>query len=445
MRRMLVLLLCLAVLAPAAGAAQPPDTALFSRARALLQDGHAEQAWRLLSPLEPQHAGDVEFDYLLGIAALESARPNRATFILERVVAMHPGHMAARLEMARAYFALGDYERSAREFNLIQESAASPESRALARSYLARMPGRSQGSAVEQRLSGYLELTVGRDTNVSAASAQGGVLLPGLGAEFLADPLSRRRPDDFSAIGANVEYSHPLGSGLALVGSADLRQRWNSEMDEFDTGVADLQLALLQPLDHRDRLQYSVRHHDFHLDNHRYRETQTLTAQWARSLTARERVGLSAEVYRIRYHRDDARPGGSNLLAIGATATHLLHERTRTWVVVGLHLGHDNAVAGRADGDRQLHGFSVSGQRRLVTGVEGFARYSLLRSQYAQQNPDFDITRRDRQHDAAIGLSWQMTKAWSLRPQVLHTRNRSNLPLNAYSRTETAVSVMRVF
>ena len=49
------------------------------------------------------------------------------------------------------------------------------------------------------------------------------------------------------------------------------------------------------------------------------------------------------------------------------------------------------------------------------------------------------------QHDAAIGVSWQIAKLWSVRPQIVRTRNSSNLPLNEYRRSETSLSLMRAF
>src|SRR5688572_20406570 len=123
-------LLCIVLGAHAGtGLSQALDNPVLGKAEALLRAGKAGDAWQLLSPLEAQHAGQPDFDYLLGIAALESARPNRATFILERVITVNPGHLAARLEMARAYFALGDFERAEREFNLILKASPPAETR----------------------------------------------------------------------------------------------------------------------------------------------------------------------------------------------------------------------------------------------------------------------------------------------------------------------------
>src|SRR5687768_16113255 len=132
MRWIAAVVLCV-LLGVRAGLALPQalDHPALGEAEALVRAGKAEQAWALLAPLEREHAGRPDFDYLLGLAALESGRPNRATFVLERVITVNPGHLAARLEMARAYFALNDFERAEREFGFILQSAPPAEIRSL--------------------------------------------------------------------------------------------------------------------------------------------------------------------------------------------------------------------------------------------------------------------------------------------------------------------------
>jgi outer membrane protein len=405
--------------------------------------GKAQEAWELLAPLERQYAGQPDFDYLLGVAALESGRPNRATFIFERVITVNPGHLAVRLEMARAYFALGDFERAEREFNVILNSRPPAGITSLSQAYLARM--RHASAPARADLRGYAEATLGRDTNVSAAASQSSVFIPSLGADFVPDPVSQRRPDDFLALGAGIEYRHALRANLGVVVAADVRQRWHSDMDRFDTRMGELEAVLIHRVDERDSLQYSMRHNHFELDNARYRVTQSLGAEWSRSLSPRTRIAASGQGHRIRYWTDDARASSSDLVAASLSATWVLQPSTLTTAAGAVYLGSDTAVAGRADGDRRILGLSLGLQRLLVPRVEGYVRVSALGSRYATQNPDFGVTRRDRQFDAALGIGWELADGWLLRPQVARTFNHSNLPLNEYGRTETSITLRRVW
>lgn len=117
----IVLGLALAVLSVSALA----DLAL-DRAKQLLQQKQPEQAYELLLPLEAQRAGDPEFDYLLGIAALDSGHRERAIFALERVLAVQPNNALARAEIARAYLAVGEKDTARREFEAVKREPIPP-------------------------------------------------------------------------------------------------------------------------------------------------------------------------------------------------------------------------------------------------------------------------------------------------------------------------------
>ena len=444
MRWIAAVTLCLALAVRAGPSlAQELDLAVLSQAEELVRVGDAEQAWTLLAPLERQFAGRLDFDYMLGVAALESGRPNRATFVFERVLTVNPGHLAARLEMARAYFALRDFERAEREFNVILSSAPPQEIATLSRLYLSRM--REAHPARGAVLSGYAEVTVGRDSNANAAAALSSVFVPGLGNEVALDASLMPRPDDFVSLGAGLEYTHALSANVGLTGSADVRQRWYSEADTFDSRGAELHAALVHRLAEASSIQYSARLSEYDLDNASYRDTASLVAQWNRRLSLRTRIALGGEAHRIRYRTEETRASSSDLYAASAGVTYLLQPATLTVATASLYLGNDQAVAERSDGNRRLLGASFGVQRRLMERAEVYVRLSVLDSDYQMPNTDFGVTRRDRQYDAVLGLGWEFANGWLLRPQVLHTTHNSNIPLNEYRRTETSITLRRAW
>ncbi|HUG75910.1 MAG TPA: tetratricopeptide repeat protein, partial [Burkholderiales bacterium] len=103
---------------------------LTDRARRLLQERQAQQAYQLLLPQESARAGDPEFDYLLGIAALDAGEPERAVFALERVLAVQPANHVARAEIARAYLALGERDTARREFETVRAQSIPADAKA---------------------------------------------------------------------------------------------------------------------------------------------------------------------------------------------------------------------------------------------------------------------------------------------------------------------------
>ena len=112
-----------AALALQAGVAVADE--VTDKAKALLGANKGGEAYQLLEPLESARAGEVEFDFLLGISALEIGQNTRAVFALERVLAMEPGNARARAEIARAYLALGETKTAAQEFETVQRDGSS--------------------------------------------------------------------------------------------------------------------------------------------------------------------------------------------------------------------------------------------------------------------------------------------------------------------------------
>src|ERR1035437_9210718 len=85
---------------------------LLTEAEALIQGAKPIEAYALLDPKDFEYSGNSRFDYLLGISALDSGHPDKATLAFERVLAVDPNFAGARLDMARAYFHLGDLARA---------------------------------------------------------------------------------------------------------------------------------------------------------------------------------------------------------------------------------------------------------------------------------------------------------------------------------------------
>ena len=64
---------------------------LLSDAEDILARDLSQRAYDLLSPKEPRLAGNPLYDYLLGIAALDSGKVSEAIFALRRALSVEPG------------------------------------------------------------------------------------------------------------------------------------------------------------------------------------------------------------------------------------------------------------------------------------------------------------------------------------------------------------------
>ena len=145
-------LICLLLLLGASVVAQTSPN--LAQAERLVRSGQFKQAYALLQPEQFVQSGNPDFDYIFGLAALESSESGVATLAFERVLALEPNHGAARLDMGRAYFALGDMARARREFDFALALNPPPAAVAMMERYRAEM-GANQAPPTTRR-SGYV-------------------------------------------------------------------------------------------------------------------------------------------------------------------------------------------------------------------------------------------------------------------------------------------------
>lgn len=430
------------LLAPVSGLAQSPRVEPdLGLAEQLVRQGKAEEAWKLLSPHEFDLAGREDFDYLLGVAALESGRADLATLVFERVLAVNPSHAAARLDMGRAYFTLGDLERARTEFNSVLRFDPPPAARATVERYLGVIEERTTRGRV--KVTAYVEGTMGTDGNINGATSQSALFIPLFGANFNLASTSVRSRDEYLSLGGGLEISAPVGdSGFGVFAGGDLRQRSHFRLDWFDSNASDLRLGVSYTRE-RHMLRISTARNDYDLDGNSYRKTTGQQADYRYVLDPRTQLAAFMQGSAIRYVQAAARSNGSNLFLYGAGIARTLDESSRSVVVGSAFRGDDVATDGRSDGDRRLWGLRVGYQRGLAPRADWFMSAALQKSTYSLTNVLFSTVRKDWQYDLSGGVNWQFQRDWALRPQVSYTRNDSTLGLNDYDRYEFAVTLRR--
>src|SRR3954469_8746323 len=95
----------------AAGAYAAPADDLKS----LVEQGKSKEAYELGSQ-HPEQLGNPDFDFFFGMAATDAGHAGEGVLALERYLVRFPDVPAARVELARAYFVLGEDARAREEF-----------------------------------------------------------------------------------------------------------------------------------------------------------------------------------------------------------------------------------------------------------------------------------------------------------------------------------------
>lgn len=420
------------------GAALAQDPVNLEQAESLLNQGKGKEALQLLQPQEAEQAGNPRFDYLLGTALLESGDAARATLALERTLQSSPNHAGARLEMGRAYFALGDYARAQTEFETLLQLNPPQAARETIEAYLKEIDKRKRAS--QTRVSGYLESAIGRDTNINYATSKSTVYVPIFNSDLTLTEDSIAKADNMGVIAAGAELNHAATENLGLFLGVDAKYRDFIHQKSSNFGTAAFRTGA-----NLGRIQNQLK---FLLTGEKLRQNDLPTSdtaggalEWRYMPRASSAITPFLQYNQLRYRQEANQANDVNQTVLGAGWLESIGGEQNMVAFVAGFGGRENAIHDRADGDKRLLGLRGALQITPLAPLDLFVSVGVQGGRYDQVNYSFDETRRDRQTDSTIGLVWRMIGDVSVKPGINYTRNRSNLELNDYRRTEYLLTV----
>lgn len=409
---------------------------VLARAKVLIDARDAAGALQLLAPLEAQRAGDPAYDYLLGIASLDSGDAQAAIFALERAVAVQPDNAQIRAELARAHYSLGEFARAKQEFETVRRAQLPPDAAATVDRFL---------SAIERgptSVYAYLEATTGWDSNVNAATGSSTLAIPGLGTVLLGRGLTRDG-DSFAGLAAGFSVTHPLTPVLAVTGGVAYAGRFNDQADTSNNGALDGNLGL-KWLRGKDVFSASAMASTFEVDNTRFRDSLGGVAQWQHNYNDTTQSSLFVQYSELTYPTQRVRD--ADRWIVGAAYATALPWAFSPTVYASIYAGRE-----KEKGQNVPHlghtpvGARVGGQMILAQGWVAFASLGVEERRYGGPEPLFAAKRRDTQTDVRAGLNWRIAPQWLVTPQVSYTDNHSTLTLNRYSRMTMSLAMRREF
>jgi tetratricopeptide (TPR) repeat protein len=414
----------------------------ITRAEQLLKEGKPAEAFAILDPVEDKYSGDIRFDYLLGVAALDSGKADRATLAFERVLAINPDFAGARLDMARAYFHLGDADRAKTEFLAVRTQNPPADAEAVIARYLDAIEQIER--AKRRTLRAYVEATLGYDSNVNNSGTQSQIPIPALGnLVFTLNPSNLKRSDAFKSMGAGVDFSYQFQPGLGMYAGADARKRMNNHEDTFDNGSLDARAGMIFG-EAANQFRIGATGGRYTLDDELSRRAEGATVEWRYTLDPANQVSAFSQYSRNRFTNPATQVNSFNQSTSGVGYMRVLNEG-RAALFGTYFLGKERDTEGRADGAKSFYGVRVGGQLMLRDNLDLFSVLSTQIGNYGRRNGVFLTTRHDEQTDFVLGANWRFASNWSLRPQLLHTRNTSSIQIYRYERTEGSLAVRRDF
>lgn len=421
-----------ALLAPVAGYAA--DNSL-GEAETLVLSGKGARAYPILAPLEAARAGDPRFDRLLGLAALAAGEAGHATLALERVVIVEPSNPRARLELGRAYLALGDRERARAELGAALALNPPPAIEQAARQTLAGM----QAPTALPRLGNgvYVELGLGYDSNVNVGPSQQIVYLPLFGVDATLDSASLEQSDGYGQFALGGQYRHVIGADTVISASLDAQARRHFDIEDFDPLSALVRLGVgFDESRSPKRLTWFGQYYE--LGEDRDYLLHGLIGEWLVPVGRRNTVQLYGRYSQLRYGNSNLEANDVNQSMLGAGWLYALTPAVFTGI--SAYGGIETEANRRPDGDSRILGLRATVQ---YTGgaFDAYAALGYQSNDYDRENVLFQTTRNDGVADLTLGAIYRLTPAWSLRPKVTYMQQQSNIAVYDVGRYDISLGV----
>jgi len=416
--------------------AQTSLSAINARLDQLIVAGQFSEAFELAKENADELEGDTDFDFLYGVAAIESGNPNEAVFAFERVATTAESATArgrARLELARAYYLTNNLIAAEGLFNQVLASNPPQNVRENILAYLVIIDSnkRTQESTLTWTISG----AGGYDDNINSATSDGLVETPLIG-QIELNPDGQKTSDEFSDLNLGMAYRRFITRDKSLDFNLNFNQRNNFSTDQFDLDIVrgDVSWNHGNP---QHRFRYTVQTQQVQLDGSRFQQSAGVSAAWQRTYNNGWYQTLTGSMMAIRYDNatspsNDLRDVNQKMLALG-----LSKPGTRFTNTTNFYYADEDAV--RSPGEhngRNYFGVAHNILWRLNNIHTPYARINLQKIEYGARHPVFfDTTRSDTTAAASVGWLWQFNRSLLISGEVNYTDADSNITIFDYSRT----------
>jgi len=383
--------------------------------------------------------GDPRFDYPYGLAAVDAGFIGEGVFALERYLQSRPEDLRARLELARGFYYLEQYDRARDEFDRVLAAQPPEQVRENVERFLDLI--RHRESRYRTTTGYFLEVGAGYDSNINNAPKDDSFYAPAIGAgEIAAESLAEE--DGFLDLAAGATLTHPMAPGLALFLGGDGYYKLNWDASGFDMGALNLKTGLSW-LHQNDSLRLTLHGQRYTLDNDLYREMFAVAGEWRHRLDAYTQLTGFLSWADLGYPDNERRD--SELTTLGIGGSRLFAGPLRPQIYGSLYGGQERASRDDPDAetlvDRNLFGVRLGVQVNPLPKVSVDLTGQWQRSDYQNEDYLFLRARADDYWNLELGATWLFARHWSLRGSLGYSENDSNIPVNDYDRANARLSV----
>lgn len=404
--------------------------------KVLIEQKRAPEAY-VLGMKHPEMMGELMFDYFFGVAAVDSGRVSLGVLSLERALLSNPKNDLVRLELARSYFTLGEYQRSREEFEEVKKTFPPPGVLSTINVYLDAI--RAKENEFKVRFGVYAELGMGNNSNVNTAAAINNIILPVFGPVALSSSAQPQRSAFvYESIGANAII--PIDTGVSgFVGASTTAQKY-SQVSGYNLNVSNGTVGV-KVADGPNLFKIAAIASIAQLDDVPVPNTYGGGGEWIRQISETDSIMLGAGSTRLAYPIQYSAYNAN--LNIG-TAGYRKMFPTTMWkpvIDVNANFAHQNDTSNRPDLGRKIAGATIQlsllpKDQWAVSVGTGYTQ-----SKYDANDLLYQAPRTDNLISGNLAVQYKFTKELSTRLEFTYYNNLSNLNLYSYDQWTGAIKL----
>lgn len=424
---------CLLAASHTVFAASADLNAVITEAQTHLQNGEPAKAYDLLLARESDFSGQQDYDYLLGIAALDSGEPGESIFSLQRVITRSPDFAGARMDLARAYFEIGDNELARKEFNQVLTENPPANVTAAANQYLEAIDVRARTYQSDIQYS--FDFGFGYDSNSPAATADDVFL------NFTLSPNNLEQSSAFVNTAFGTVYNKPITAESQILLSARLDHRSNPSTHFVDASNADIGAAYTFNRGNHN-LSLSANKIFSWLDREQQKDDTGISVAYTLKLSDGWSLMTFARASEVRFEEAALQVQDVDRLSYGVSLTQTFTSALMSLTVTG---GDDDADQTGSPFSTDTVGVSLANTWFRPSGTSYFVQASATKTEYDEQF--FGLDREDDVLALALGATWPKFPAddWSTTFKLSFSEKESDVSLYEFDRYEAGFTLQKLF
>ncbi|MBF0471328.1 MAG: hypothetical protein HQL48_08115 [Gammaproteobacteria bacterium] len=394
-----------------------------------------------LTRLHLNRQGSGEFDFLFGLAALNSGHPAEGVMALERYLTLFPANDRARLELAKGYYALADYQRARQEFEFVLSYQPPDQVKTTIQAYLDNM---STESAVTDSTSteSYVSVSLGYDSNVNSGTYTDRLNLV-TGPVLLDASETGENVSPYLRFEAGSQWINYVDTALATYAGIDGDIKHNSHNSEFDTTGLGGYVGLMLN-EGKGRYKLSISNKVFLVDSHKYRNTFSYTGESYYALDHTTHLNSVLQYSEVSYVEAN-RNNDAKVFTLAGGVNRLFAIMWKPAISLQVTAAQESNLHLRRDLDRELITSRLSLNITPVIMVNLHLGVTYQQSQYGGEDFAFGTVREDSLISTDINLGYRFSDLVLFKIDLQVSENESNQALYNYRRSNISFGLRYQF